>query len=59
MGPRGSGVIEHSVDLVVARRFKRQGMRSWSRAGANNLLALRVLAKDPQAWRTWWGDAVV
>jgi hypothetical protein len=57
MAPRGSGAIEHAVDLVVARRFKRQGMRSWSREGADNLLALRTLAMDPEAWRAWWGDA--
>jgi len=36
MAPRGSGAMEHNVDLVVARRFKRQGMRSWSRTGADN-----------------------
>lgn len=58
MAPRGSGVVEHNVDLIVARRFKRQGMRSWSRQGANNLLALRVLARDPNAWRRFWGDAM-
>lgn len=57
MAPRGSGAIEHAVDLVVARRFKRQGMRSWGRETADNLLALRVLAMDPEAWRTWWGEA--
>jgi hypothetical protein len=57
MAPRGSGAMEHSVDLVVARRFKRQGMRSWSRSGADNLLALRTLAMDPKAWRAWWGEA--
>jgi len=57
MAPRGSGAMEHSVDLVVARRFKRQGMRSWSRTGADNLLALRTLAMDPKAWRAWWGEA--
>jgi len=57
MAPRGSGAMEHAVDLVVARRFKRQGMRSWSRPGADNLLALRVLAMDPVAWRQWWGEA--
>jgi hypothetical protein len=57
MAPRGSGMVEHSVDLVVARRFKRQGMRSWSRRGADNLLALRTLAMDPRAWRSWWGEA--
>ena len=57
MAPRGSGAMEHNVDLVVARRFKRQGMRAWSRNGADNLLALRCLAMDPTAWREWWGEA--
>jgi hypothetical protein len=36
----GSGVVEKLVDVVVGKRMKRQGM-SWSRSGANNLLALR------------------
>lgn len=36
----GSGVIEKMVDVVVGKRMKRQGM-SWSKPGANNLLALR------------------
>ncbi len=36
MAPRGSGAMEHNVDLVVVRRFKRQGMRSWTREGADN-----------------------
>ncbi len=36
----GSGVIEKMVDVVVGKRMKRQGM-SWSKQGANNLLALR------------------
>jgi hypothetical protein len=36
---RGSGVIEKVVNLVVKKQMKRQGM-SWSRRGANNLLAL-------------------
>ena len=57
MAPRGSGAMEHTVDLVVARRFKRQGMRSWTRRGADNLLALRTLAMDEHAWREWWGEA--
>jgi len=57
MAPRGSGAMEHNVDLVVARRFKRQGMRAWSRHGADNLLALRCLAMDEAAWRDWWGEA--
>jgi len=57
MAPRGSGAMEHNVDLVVARRFKRQGMRAWSREGADNLLALRVLATDEATWSNWWGEA--
>lgn len=36
----GSGVVEKIVDIVVGKRMKRQGM-SWSKDGANNLLALR------------------
>jgi hypothetical protein len=57
MAPRGSGAMEHNVDLIVARRFKRQGMRAWTRQGADNLLALRTLAMDETAWREWWGEA--
>jgi len=52
---RGSGVIEHNVDLVAARRMKRQGMY-WSRDGANDMLAMRALAADPLAWRAWWKE---
>lgn len=59
MAPRGSGAVEHNVDLVVARRFKRQGMRSWTIDGANNLLALRTLARDETAWRAWWKEAAM
>jgi hypothetical protein len=40
-GMVGSGVVEKAADIVVGRRMKRRGM-SWSRKGANNLLALRV-----------------
>lgn len=56
---RGSGVIEHTIDLVVARRMKRQGMR-WSREGAHNLLVLRCLLVDPRpgerGGRRWSSD---
>jgi hypothetical protein len=38
----GSGVIEKMADLVVKKCMKRQGM-TWSRAGANNILALRSI----------------
>lgn len=52
---RGSGVIEHTVDLLVARRMKRQGM-FWSREGAHNVLVLRALMVDAAAWRAWWKE---
>ncbi len=41
----GSGAVEKQMDLVVARRFKKQGMR-WSRKGANWLLKLRLQELD-------------
>lgn len=53
--PRGSGVVEHNIDLVACRRMKRQGMR-WSRRGAHHMLALRCLLMDPAAWRAWWKE---
>lgn len=43
---RSSGVVEHTVDLVVARRMKRRGMY-WSVDGATHLLMLRALLHDP------------
>jgi hypothetical protein len=55
---RGSGVIEHTIDLLVARRMKRQGMR-WSKEGAHNMLALRSLLLDPPSWRAWWKEVVL
>lgn len=47
---RGSGAIEHNIDLIVKRRMKRRGM-FWSRAGAENMLALRCAALDPHRWK--------
>lgn len=44
----GSGVIEKGVDILVARRMKRRGM-SWSRDGANNIIALRALALNRES----------
>lgn len=41
----GSGAIEKQMDIVVGRRFKRQGMR-WTRKGANRLLKLRLRELD-------------
>ena len=37
----GSGAVEKNIGIHVGRRLKKQGM-SWSRRGANNLLALRT-----------------
>ena len=54
---RGSGVVEHNIDLVACRRMKRQGMR-WSRRGAHHMLALRCLLLEPPAWRAWWKEVV-
>lgn len=54
---QGLGVIEHTIDLVVARRMKRQGM-FWSRDGAHDLLVLRALLVDPAGWRAWWKEVI-
>ena len=51
-GPAGSGVVEKAADIIVARRMKRRGM-TWSREGANNLLALRLLALNDSHDRRW------
>jgi hypothetical protein len=51
-GPVGSGVVEKAADIVVARRMKRRGM-TWSREGANNLLALRLRALNDSYDRRW------
>ena len=52
----GSGVIEHNVDLVVARRMKKKGM-FWSREGAANLLAVRT--QDwPYDYGWWYRETV-
>jgi hypothetical protein len=44
----GSGVIEKTVDILVARRMKRRGML-WSKDGANNIIALRALALNRES----------
>ena len=47
-----SGAIEKSVDISVARRFKRRGM-SWLPPGLSSLLALRVLKLNGE-WNNYW-----
>jgi len=41
----GSGAIERNVDINIARRFKGRGM-SWSRQGARNLMAFRIMCAN-------------
>ena len=38
----GSGSVDKTVDITVARRFKKRGM-SWYRGGASRLIKLRLL----------------
>ncbi len=49
----GSGGVEKSIDLILCRRFKGRGM-SWSRAGAQNLLKLKLLRYDRKGWKAYW-----
>jgi hypothetical protein len=53
----GSGGIEKNIDLMLCRRFKGRGM-SWSRAGAQNLLKLRLLRYDRKDWKAYWRQRV-
>ena len=48
-----SGAMEKNIDVVIGRRFKRQGM-SWTKDGANNLLKLRILCYNKWDWEKFW-----
>jgi len=48
-----SGAMEKNIDVVIGRRFKKQGM-SWTKEGANNLLKLRILRYDKHVWEEFW-----
>jgi len=50
----GSGPVEKTVDITVARRFKKRGM-SWYKKGANPLLKLRLL-KLYGEWDAYWKE---
>jgi hypothetical protein len=52
VGGYGSGPIEKTVDIAVARRFKKRGM-SWYRRNANPLLKLRLLKLNGE-WEAYW-----
>lgn len=54
IGGYGSGPVEKTVDITVARRFKRRGM-SWYRSGANPLLRLRLLKLNGE-WDAYWKE---
>lgn len=48
----GSGPVEKTADITVARRFKKRGM-SWYRRNANPLLKLRLLKLNGE-WDLYW-----
>jgi hypothetical protein len=50
----GSGPIEKTVDITVARRFKKRGM-SWYKRNANPLLKLRLLKLNGE-WDVYWQE---
>jgi hypothetical protein len=50
----GSGPVEKTVDITVARRFKKRGM-NWDRDGANPLLKLRLLKLNVE-WESYWAQ---
>ncbi len=54
VGGYGSGSIEKTVDITVARRFKKRGM-GWYKGGANPLLRLRLLKLNGE-WDTYWQE---
>jgi len=46
----GTGAMEKNIETVIARRFKRWGMR-WTRRGAHRLLKLRLwIARQDKGW---------
>lgn len=49
----GTGAMEKNIDIVICHRFKKRGMK-WSKGGAGNLLALRILKMNPIEWNRWW-----
>jgi len=50
----GSGPVEKTVDIAVARRFKKRGM-SWYKGGANPLIKLRLLKLNGE-WDEYWQE---
>lgn len=50
----GSGAMEKTVDILVARRYKKRGM-TWSRRGSGALMRLRLLKANGQ-WDAYWAN---
>ena len=50
----GSGPVEKTADITVARRFKKRGM-SWYHRNANPLLKLRLLKLNGE-WDFYWKE---
>ena len=50
----GTGSVEKTEDIAVARRFKKRGRR-WYRRRANPVLKLRFLKLDGE-WGTYWHE---
>jgi len=48
-----TGAMEKNIDVVIGRRFKKQGM-SWTTEGVNNLLKLRTLRYNKGDWEAFW-----
>ncbi len=48
-----TGAMEKNIDIVIGRRFKKQGMR-WTTEGVNNLLKLRILRYNKADWEAFW-----
>ncbi len=54
VGGYGSGPVDQTVDITVARRFRKQGI-SWYKNGANPLLKLRLLKLNGE-WDAYWQE---
>jgi len=50
-----TGAMEKNIDVVIGRRFKKQGM-SWTTEGVNNLLKLRTLCYNKNDWEAFWRE---
>jgi hypothetical protein len=51
----GSGAVEKNIEIIIGRRFKKQGM-SWSKEGAQALLKLRVLKQNKEDWDNFFKE---